>query len=329
VVTAAWVRALPKAEVHVHLEGCLSQPLLVEAAARRGVAVPDRSHGFAGLADFLAYLDRSCGLLSDATELAALAYSVAERLAGSGVRYADVIFNPTHWPSWNGRLEAFVGALDSGFASAELDGLPVVGLCPSVERRQSSTDALALVDELVGLAHPRVRGLSVDGDEQGTGRTGTRFAPAFARAGEAGLGRTAHAGESSGPEGVREALDVLGVDRIDHGVRASEDAELVAELAARRIPLGICPTSNRTLGLYRSIAANPIELLRRAGVRVSVNTDDPELLDTSLLAEYVTCVETFDWTRADVIELARTSIEASFAPPALRAALLAELSAAR
>jgi adenosine deaminase len=126
---------------------------------------------------------------------------------------------------------------------------------------------------------------------------------------------------------VRDALEILQVDRIDHGVRACEDAALVAELARRGTPLGVCPTSNLTLGLYPEIREHPIDRLRRAGVRVSVNTDDPELLDTSLLDEYETCSAAFGWERGDLTRLARTSIEASFAPRHLRESMLDELRA--
>ncbi len=169
------------------------------------------------------------------------------------------------------RLEPFLVALDDGPSAAEADGLPAIGLCPSIERRQSREEAIALVDELVALAHPRVRGLSVDGNESVAGRTAERFAPAFERA--------------------------------------------------------VCPTSNLTLGLYPQIRDHPIERLRRAGVAVSLNTDDPELLDISLLDEHEACTAAFDWKRADVAALARTSIEASFAPAALRRSMLDELRA--
>ncbi|WP_407926628.1 adenosine deaminase family protein, partial [Caenimonas soli] len=114
--------------------------------------------------------------------------------------------------------------------------------------------------------------LSIDGNEAAAGRTGPRFAEAFRRAGGAGLRRTVHAGESSGPEGVRDAIELLGADRIDHGVRAIEDPGLVELLVDRQIPLGICPTSNLTLGVYPSIEDHPIDRLRRAGVAVSINT---------------------------------------------------------
>jgi adenosine deaminase len=122
-------------------------------------------------------------------------------------------------------------------------------------------------------------------------------------------------------------VDLLGADRIDHGVRAIEDPALVRMLADRQIPLGICPTSNLVLGVYPSIEAHPIERLRLAGVRVSVNTDDPALLGASLVGEYALCRQAFGWTDAVTREVARTSIEASFASELFKSRLLEELTA--
>ncbi len=156
--------------------------------------------------------------------------------------------------------------------------------------------------------------------------TGPRFAEAFRRAGAAGLRRTVHAGESSGPEGVRDAIELLGADRIDHGVRAIEDPALVALLAERRIPLGVCPTSNLELGVYASIEAHPIDRLRRAGVAVSLNTDDPVLLGASLEGEYALCSQAFGWSDEDLRAVARNSIDASFANADVKARLLEALA---
>jgi adenosine deaminase len=198
-------------------------------------------------------------------------------------------------------------------------------LCLSLLRTQTAGEASELVDWMIERRHPRVVALSIDGNEQATGRTADRFAAAFARARAAGFRTTAHAGESSGPEGVWDAIDVLKAERIDHGVRAIEDPALVAELAARRIPLGVCPGSNVALGLFPDLSAHPIERLRRAGVRVSVNTDDSAYLCESIEREYALCATTFGWEDETLRDVIRTSIEASFAPPELRAALLAEL----
>ena len=124
-------------------------------------------------------------------------------------------------------------------AAAEQDGLPPANLCISLLRTQTADEAAELVDRLIEWRHPRVVALSIDGNEAAAGRTGPRFTDAFRRAGAAGLRRTVHAGELSGPEGVRDAIELLGADRIDHGVRAIEDETVVALLAERRIPLGI------------------------------------------------------------------------------------------
>jgi adenosine deaminase len=310
------LRALPKAEVHVHLEGCFDAALLEQWAKKFGEPMPrprERLFKFEGLADFLHFLDWACGLVRTREELAEAAYAFSRRLAASGAGYGDLIFNPTHWKPWHGRLREMLDALDAGFRAAEQDGLPPVGLCVSLLRMQSADAAAELVDILIELRHPRIVALSIDGNEATAGRTGPRFAEAFRRAGAAGLKRTVHAGESSGPEGVRDAIELLGADRIDHGVRAIEDASVVALLAERRIPLGICPTSNLILGVYPSMQAHPIERLRQAGVAVSVNTDDPALLGTSLEQEYMLCREAFDWSDDDLWSVARTSIDASFA----------------
>ncbi|MEY4736730.1 MAG: adenosine deaminase [Pseudomonadota bacterium] len=323
------LKALPKAEVHLHLEGCFEASVIAQWAKLEGVALPRPQEDlfkFSGLADFLGFLDLACGLASTQERLVELSYGLCQRLADNGTGYADVIFNPTHWHAWHGRLGAMLEAIDAGFKAAEQDGLPTVGLCVSLLRTQSADAATELVESLIAMRHPRVVALSVDGNEATAGRTGPRFADAFRRAGAAGLRRTVHAGESSGPEGVWDAVQLLGADRIDHGVRAIEDAALVQMLADRQIPLGVCPTSNLVLGVYPSIQKHPIERLRAAGVRVSVNTDDPALLGASLVGEYALCRQAFGWTDEVTRGVARTSIEASFANETVKASLLKALA---
>jgi adenosine deaminase len=322
--------ALPKAEVHVHLEGCFEVDDIVRLANENGVQLPRPREQLLSFGDtlggFLQFLDWICGLVRAPEQLATLARRFSERLAANGTRYADVIVNPTHWNNWSRRIPQMIEALDAGFAVAEQDGLPSAGLCISLLRTQTADEATELVQLLTALRHPRVVALSIDGDEAAAGRTGPRFADAFRRAGAAGLKRTVHAGESSGPEGVRDAVELLGADRIDHGVRAIEDPALTALLAERRIPLGVCPSSNITLGLYPSLAEHPIERLRRAGVPVSINTDDPALLEITLAGEYESCAAAFYWSTEDARAVARTSIEASFAIASTKRNLLAELA---
>ena len=321
-------QALPKAEVHVHLEGTFEPRQLERWAMEARVPMPRPTEEllrFEGLADFLEFLDWACALASTRERLAQLARAFCQRLRDDGTGYADLIFNPSHWGAWRGRLRELLEALDAGFREAEQDGLPTVGLCVSLLRTQSGAEATELVERLAAWRHPRVVALSVDGNEATAGRTGPRFADAFRRAGAAGLRRTVHAGESSGPEGVRDAVELLGADRIDHGVRAIEDRSVVGLLADRQVPLGICPSSNLALKIYGTLEVHPVEALRRAGVPVSLNTDDPSLLGTTLPREYSLCAAHFGWTSEVVRQIAETSIAASFANADVKARLREDL----
>ncbi len=323
-----FARGLPKAEVHVHLEGCIPPRVAAEAAKRHGATSPvtleDGHPKIETLRELLDYLDWSCGLVDRAEDLAEIGRSTSQRLAASGALYGDVIVNPTHWPHWRERRGAMVDALAAGFTAGEREGGARIGLCVSLKRQQSERDALAVVSWLIEERPERVVALSIDGDES-AGSHSERFREAFGLARRAGLHRCAHAGESSGPDGVREAIELLGAERIDHGVRVVEDPALVRELAERRVPLDVCPTSNVVLGVVPSFGSHPIDRLRQAGVRVSLNTDDPELYGIDLAGEYVRAAATFGWGVEDLGALARTSIESSFADEPRRQAMLESL----
>lgn len=316
-VAKDWVRHLPKAEVHVHLEGCVPDE----------VVAPGRPAGeVRSLAQLLQRLDYCCGLVSEGGQLEEIAYRLAERAARSGARHVDAIVNPTHWPRFCDRLPEMLESLDAGFGAGERDHETSAALCVSLRRDQSGDEATSLVDRLVALGHPRVRALSIDGDEAGGANSNNeRFAPAFARAAEAGLHRCAHAGESSGPAGVREAIELLGAERIDHGIRCLEDPAVTALVVERAVPLDVCPSSNVRLGLVADMESHPLPLLLGAGVRCSLNTDDPVLYGIDLAGEYLRAAEAFGWGMGELERVARTSIESCFAPDGRRAELVAEL----
>jgi adenosine deaminase len=321
--------SLPKAEIHVHLEGCFERAQIVALAAEAGEPLPrppEALFTFRNLSEFLGFLDWSCGLVRTSEQIETMAYDFSQRMADNGAGYADAIINPTHWPAWRDRLPELITALDHGFSAAEMDGLPPVGVCLSLLRHQTADEATELLDMMIDLANPRIVALSIDGNEASAGRTGPRFADAFRRAAEAGFRRTVHAGESSGPDGIRDAIHLLGAERIDHGVRALQDPALMDELRDRGIPLDITPTSNVTLGLFASYADHPIDKLRRHGIPVSIGSDDPALLETTLVDEYVRLVEAFGWGDDEIRAMARTSVEASFAPPEVKRDLLAKLA---
>ena len=345
------IRALPKAEVHVHLEGTFSLLDMLTLAKENGVALPgpaatlfdisthDAFHapevttgggtgaGSAGLSGFLRFLDWQCGLVRTPAQAARVAYAFAVRQSASGIRYSDVIVNPTHWNAWRGRELDLLDALAAGFDEADQDGLCRVGVAYSLLRAQSATHAEDAVDALVAARPRRVIALSVDGDEKVTGRTGEKFRRAFATAAAAGLHRTVHAGESSGPEGVWDAVELLQAERIDHGVRSIEDPALIERLIADGISLGVCPRSNITLGIYPGWAEHPLPRLLEAGVAVTLNTDDPAPLGTTLESDWAVAADRFGFDHADLVAFAGRSIDASFADPDTKTSLHAELSA--
>jgi len=299
----------------VHIEGTFELDDLLLLAHRRSVPLLRPAPLLLrtqGLDQFLELLAWASALIETVEDASTLAYRLAARQTQSGIRYSEVIVNPTHWRGWRSRLGDLVGAFDEGFTQAEADGLCSCQMSISLLRDQTADEAIELVEWLTTDRPRRVVALSIDGNEERAGRSGPRFAEAFRRAGAAGLGRTVHAGESSGPDGVWDAIDLLGADRIDHGVRAIEDASLVNELARRQITLNICPDSNLRGGLYPSLAEHPIDRLRRAGVPVTLNTDDPGLKGLRLEQVYAAVGNAFGWTTDVYRSIARMSFDAAF-----------------
>ena len=345
------IRALPKAEVHIHLEGTFALIDLLTLAKENGASLPgpaatlfdvathdafevpdvttggaEAGAGAGGLSGFLRFLDWQCGLVQTPAQAARVAYAFAARQSASGIRYSDVIVNPTHWSTWRGRELDLLDALGNGFDEAETDGLCEVGVAYSLLRGQGATEAEDLVRDLVARRPKRVVALSVDGDEKASGRTGEKFRDAFALAASGGLRRTVHAGESSGPEGVWDALDLLRAERIDHGVRSIEDPELIERLVVDGISLGVCPRSNVALGIAPSWSEHPLPLLLEAGVLVTLNTDDPAPLGTTLEADWAVAAEQFGFDLTDLAGFAGRSINASFANDDTKLMLRAELA---
>jgi adenosine deaminase len=256
-VTSELVRLLPKVELHMHLEGTFPPAKVGRLAAAAGETPPrplDRLFEADNLADFLETLDWVCGLVRDEATAEEVALDFARYAADQGIVYAEVIANPTHWSGLP--APQLFAAFARGFDRAQAGGLPDVRLLPSILRQQSAEEAMALVEWMGTSGLDRIVGLSIDGNEDATGRTGPRFAPAYARAHELGFGRTAHAGESSGPAGVRDAIELLGVSRIDHGIRCVEDPDVLALVRSAGTTLNVCLTSNCTL-LYRRIEDHP------------------------------------------------------------------------
>jgi adenosine deaminase len=312
---------MAKVELHVHLEGSFTGERIAELAAEAGQEMPaDPASILAcdSLPDLLARLDWWCGLVRTPEQAERQAHDFAVSMAGDGIAYAEVIVNPTHWSGL--ARPALLEAVSSGFARAAAEGGADCWLLVSLLRSQTAEEALAVVAELERRPPARLVGLSIDGNEAETGPTGARFAPAFAAAGALGLGLTAHAGESSGAEGVTSALDDLGVSRIDHGIRIVEDPAVLARVADEGVTLDVCLTSNVNL-LYGHLEAHPLRRLVAAGVAVTINTDDPATLGVTLTGEMALAARHCGWGLAGAIKATEQAISASFASESLAADL--------
>ncbi len=306
-----YIKAMPKVELHVHLEGAFTPNLSMRLAEQAHVPLrrsKEDLFGFTTLADFLEMLDWNCNLVRCRSDARDLAYHFCEYFHSQGIAYAEVITNPTHWA--NLPLAEQIGGILEGFEQAAAEDLCDCHLLVSLLRTQSTESAERTVDWVIAHPHSRLVGLSVDGNEAAA-ESNERFAPLFYRAKEAGLHRTAHAGESSGPQGVKEALDILGAERIDHGVRAIDDPKLLDRLKREHIPLNICFSSNLLGGLYTE-ENHPLKALYKHGIPVTINTDDPQILNCHLNDEIVYVATLYDWTVDDLRRLQHNAVDAAF-----------------
>ena len=252
-------------------------------------------------------------------ELAEAAEHAALESGREHILYSEMILNPTHWPQFT--VPEIIAAATAGFDRAAARGGADCRFTLSLSRTQTGAEAMALVEDMKAHRTHRLAGLSIDGNEALAGRTGERFRPAFLAAKAAGFGRTAHAGESSGPDGVRDALDLLEADRLDHGVRAAEDADLTARLVRERVPLNICLTSNLTL-LYRRREDHPLRRLLDAGAAVTLSRDDPTFLGGLALTEELRRAAEFaGMSREELLACQEAAVDAAFCGPETKAFL--------
>lgn len=334
-----FVQALPKAELHLHLEGSIRPDIALTLAARakvpirhprdgRALVTSDEFHDvfqFQTFGDFLRLYVQISGCLGRADDFALIVDDLAQRLVEQGVRYAEVTFTPwTHVARGVEPAEIHVG-LAEGLAMARDRGVALRWVFDVVR----STPDQAEPTVSFAMEHERqqpgaVVGVGVGGPEAGQFEMAPIVA-AFAKARSAGFKSLPHAGELAGAESVRFALEALQADRIGHGVRCLEDASLVDELRDRAIPLEVCPTSNVCLGVASSLAEHPLPALMDAGVAVSLGSDDPTFFNTDLCREYVGCAQAYGWGPNELRSLARAAIEHSFMDDTLAQAMLAEL----
>ena len=316
---------IPKAELHVHLEGTAPPALIRRIAERNGLelpagvlAAPDR-FAYTDFLDFLDTYDRAASVIRTAADYRDITYEYLSGCALEGALYVELIASPDHARmvglSDEEHLEGIALGIDHARRDHGIEGRILIAAVRNfgVER------ALAMARYAAARPHPYVVGFNLAGDE--ANYPAGDYAEAFALAADTGLGCTVHAGEWDGPESVRAALG-LPVTRISHGVRAIEEPALVEELARRQIVLECCPTSNVVLGLYPSYEEHPLPRLRDAGVALTLGSDDPPYFGASIGGEYELCAEHYGFGEAELRELTRTAIRAAFCEDALKERLI-------
>lgn len=320
-------RLLKKAELHCHLEGAVPPVLALAQARRYGVStdafIKDGAYVWHDFTSFLAAYDAVSGLFRSEDDYALLTETYLDELAAAGAVYSELFVSPDHAEAVGLGADAYVAGIGRGIEAARARSgiesrMVVVGL------RHRGPERVEWAAQYAATAgNPLITGFNMAGEE----RLGAvaDFARAFDIARDAGLGITIHAGEMSGASSVRDALDVVRPTRIGHGVRAAEDPGLVARLADEGVVLEVCPGSNVALGVFPDFTAHPLRRLRAAGVKVTLNSDDPPFFKTSLEREYEIASRIMGFSEEELDAMTRTAIEAAFVDEKTRARLLARL----
>ena len=312
---ASFIARLPKAELHLHIEGTLEPELAFAIAERNGLALPYSSvdelraaYRFSNLQEFLDVYYACAGVLMESRDFYELTWAYLERAHADNVRHAEIFFDPqTHMAcgiKFATVVEGICAALDDGRERLGLTSRLI--LC--FLRHLSEADAERTLDAAMAY-QDRIAGVGLDSGERGN--PPGKFANVFRRARDAGFIAVAHAGEEGPANYVREALDVLQVVRIDHGNRALDDPDLVAELVERQVPLTVCPLSNLKLCVVDDMATHPLKQMLDLGLLVTVNSDDPAYFGGYVNDNYVAVAEALVLSEADLARLAHNSIMAS------------------
>jgi aminodeoxyfutalosine deaminase len=318
---------MPKAELHVHLEGAMRPAVLLELARRNGIELPARDE--TGLKRWFRFRDfehfvqvyLACSrALRSPEDFQLLVNDFLAEQACQNVVYCEAHFTISTHLKNGANGDELLRAMAESIREGERRYGVVLRLIPDVVRNVGAEPADRTLEWALAGRERGVVALGLSGNELAF--PNEPFREHFETARREGLHRVAHAGEHGGPASIRSVLDVCHAERIGHGVRAVDDPSLLAELRAAQIPLEVCPSSNLCLGVAKDLASHPFDRLYRSGVRVSVNSDDPSFFNTNLTREYLRLHQTFGYSAAELAGLALAALEQSFLPPPERAALV-------
>lgn len=311
-----FIAGLPKAELHIHIEGSLEPELMFALAERNGVSLPyvnvdalRQAYRFGNLQDFLDLYYQGMSVLLHEQDFYDLAMAYLRRAAAQNVRHAEIFFDPQGHTERGVAFKTVIDGLWRALKDAEREFGITVQLILCFLRHLDEASAQRTLDEALSW-RDRFIGVGLDSSEKG--HPPSKFQRVFARARELGLKAVAHAGEEGPPDYVREALDLLKVQRIDHGNRALEDAELTARLAREQVPLTVCPLSNLRLCVVSDMKQHPLRRMLQANLVVTLNSDDPAYFGGYVNENYQAVQQALDLTRDDIAILARNGFKAAF-----------------
>jgi adenosine deaminase len=326
----SFIRAIPKVELHVHLEGSIQPETLLMLAERNNVRLPVASvaelHNWYTFTDFAHFVEIYLAVsecISTAEDIELIAREFLAGQAAQNIRYSEVTFTAfTHFQFNKLPFSEQLAALNRARAWAEAELGVTMGIVIDIARSMPADTGLMVADWAISGMGQGVVALGLGGPE--AKHPPAKFKAAFDRARDAGLPGVPHAGEMAGPRSIWEALHALHAIRIGHGVRCLEDADLVTELRQRQIPLEVCPTSNICLGVAPSLAEHPLPRMLDAGLCVTINSDDPPMFNTTLTDEYLKVAGCFEMSSDRIEQLVLEAVRASLLPATERTRMEAE-----
>jgi adenosine deaminase len=312
----AYIRAMPKVELHVHVEGAAAATTVADLAARNGIDLgvtdPADLYRYRNLADFLRVFDLVCRVLVHEDDIRRVTYEALQIASAAGVRYREMFFSPTFLLRHGVSFDTIWAGLEQGVRDAEIDFDIRCRLIMDVDKPSGPAAAMALFALADRCDRDVLIGVGGDAGEVGIDLAG--FAAPFQHARSRGWRTTMHLGEEGPASDIRAGVHVLGLDRVDHGVSLVSDPALMADVAARRIAFTCCPTSNVSIGVVRDVAAHPIATMRDAGVLVTVNSDNAEMFGVDMADELHSVASAFGWGVDAIEDLCLAGVEACWAP---------------
>jgi adenosine deaminase len=312
------VDALPKAELHIHIEGSLEPEMMFDLARRNRVELPysdvqavRAAYRFDCLQDFLDLYYQGMSVLLTEQDFFDLTWAYLEKCRQQNVVHTEIFFDPQGHTDRGVSLDTVMTGICSALDKAREQSGISSHLIMCFLRHLDEQSALQTLDDALPWRN-RIAGVGLDSSE--LGHPPSKFRDVFARAGDMGFRRVAHAGEEGPPDYVREAIELLGVDRIDHGNRSLEDSSLVERLAADEVPLTVCPQSNLRLAVVDDMRAHPIREMLAAGLKASIHSDDPAYFGGYVNENFYALIDALDLDREEILLLVRNGFESAFLP---------------